>query len=350
MLVKLGIPILAAGAVGFGAATTVILKPEEQLTTAPNPPASTTLGPETVAGLGEIQSPGEAVSVGAPIAGVVRRVHVATGHRVKEGDPLFAVDDRSLRAQLAVSLSALAAAEARLDKLRAGTRPEDIPPALARRDAARVAVERARELLSRGESLSSEGAMSVEELRARSFAVRVAEAELLEAGAHLLRLEAGTWGPDITVAERERDLARSEAEQLEVEIDRLTVRAPADATVLRVDVREGEYVQPGDTHRSPVTLAREGDFEVRVQVDEEDATRVEPGAAAEGFVRSRDRTRIDLEFVRIEPRVVPKVSITGATTERVDTRVLFVVYRVLGTPPRVYAGQKLDVFIKAGAP
>jgi hypothetical protein len=46
---------------------------------------------------------------------------------------------------------------------------------------------------------------------------------------------------------------------------------------------------------------------------------------------------------------VPKTSITGSTTERVDTRVLFVVYRVVGSPERVYAGQKLDVFIKAGA-
>jgi hypothetical protein len=31
----------------------------------------------------------------------------------------------------------------------------------------------------------------------------------------------------------------------------------------------------------------------------------------------------------------------------VDTRVLFVVYQVAGSPERVYVGQKLDVFIKA---
>ncbi|MDX2016118.1 MAG: HlyD family efflux transporter periplasmic adaptor subunit [Planctomycetota bacterium] len=349
MLVKFGIPVLAAAALGFGAATTVILKPEDQLTTAPNPPATTSLGTDTVAGLGEIQSPGEAVLVGAPLAGVVTRVHAVTGDRVKKGAPLFEIDDRSLSAALAVSRAALAGAESRLERLRAGTRPEDLPPARARVEASKVAVERARDLLSRGESLGAQGAMSMEELRSRAFSVRAAEAELLEAQAQLARLEAGTWGPDLAVAEHERDLARSQAQQLEAEIDRLTVRAPADATVLRVDVREGEYVQPGDPQRSPITLAREGGLEVRVQVDEEDASRVEPGAVAEGFVRGRERARIGLEFVRIEPRVVPKVSTTGSTTERVDTRVLFVVYRVVGSPPRVYAGQKLDVFIKAGA-
>jgi hypothetical protein len=53
--------------------------------------------------------------------------------------------------------------------------------------------------------------------------------------------------------------------------------------------------------------------------------------------------------VRIEPRIVPKLSLTGATTERVDTRVLFVVYEVVGTAERVYPGQKLDVFIAGRA-
>ena len=191
--------------------------------------------------------------------------------------------------------------------------------------------------------------MSVEELRGRSFAHRLAQAELLEAQATLARLEAGAWTPDIVVAERERDQARAEVRKAETEIERLIVRAPADSTVLRIDVREGEYVQAGESMRPPVVLAKSGGLEVRVQVDEEDASRVRTGAPAEGFVRGRDRTRVELEFIRVEPRVVPKTSITGSTTERVDTRVLFVVYRVVGSPERVYAGQKLDVFIKAGA-
>lgn len=347
MLVKFGVPIIAAAALGFGTATTVILKPEDQLTTAPNPPATTSLGADTVAGLGEVQGPGEAVRVGSPHEGVVKRVYVVTGDPVRKDDPLFMIDDRSAKAELALQINALAAAESKLERLRAGTRPEDLPPARARVEAARVALEHARELLARGESLGVKGALSMEDLRARSFSVRTAEAELLEAQAHLARLEAGTWGPDIAVAEKERDLARAQVERMNVELDRLTVRSPADATVLRVDIREGEYLQHGDPSRPPMTLARMGNPEVRVQVDEEDASRVRPGAVAEGFVRGRERARIALEFVRIEPQVVPKTSITGATTERVDTRVLFVVYRVQGSKAPLYAGQKLDVFIKA---
>jgi HlyD family secretion protein len=351
MIIKFGIPILSAAALGFGAATTVILKPEEQLSAAPNPPATTTLGSNTVAGLGEVQSEGEAVAVAAPVSGLVARVHVLTGDDVKQGDTLYELDDRELRAQLRLRERALATADARLERLRAGTRPEDLPPAEARVQAARVAVDRARDLLDRGQLLMSEGAMGREEVQVRDFALRETEAELLKAEAELALLKAGTWQPDVLIAEKARDEAAAEVERVRIELDRLIVRAPSGGTVLRVDVREGEFVA-GDMAltatgpRQPVVLARSGPLQVRVQVDEEDASRVVPRAAAEGFLRGRERTKVEMAFLRIEPRVVPKTSLTGATTERVDTRVLYVVYEITDTAARVYPGQKLDVFIE----
>jgi hypothetical protein len=45
--------------------------------------------------------------------------------------------------------------------------------------------------------------------------------------------------------------------------------------------------------------------------------------------------------------VVPKRSLTGDNTERVDTRVLQVIYALDGDPTAVYVGQQLDVFIDA---
>jgi hypothetical protein len=59
-------------------------------------------------------------------------------------------------------------------------------------------------------------------------------------------------------------------------------------------------------------------------------------------------TRFPLEFVRVEPFVVPKKSLTGENTERIDTRVLQVIYRVApGAGPRLYVGQQVDVYIDA---
>ena len=56
--------------------------------------------------------------------------------------------------------------------------------------------------------------------------------------------------------------------------------------------------------------------------------------------------KFPLTFVRIEPYVVPKKSLTGDNTERVDTRVLQIIYRFERPPFPVYAGQQVDVFIE----
>ena len=86
---------------------------------------------------------------------------------------------------------------------------------------------------------------------------------------------------------------------------------------------------------------------VRTDIDENDAWRFRPGAAAVASVRGNPQLKAPVAFVRVEPYVVPKRSLTGDTTERVDTRVLQVLYGFArGTLP-VYVGQQMDVFIAA---
>jgi hypothetical protein len=56
-----------------------------------------------------------------------------------------------------------------------------------------------------------------------------------------------------------------------------------------------------------------------------------------------DRT----SYIRVEPYVVPKRSLTGDSTERVDTRVLQVIYSFYKGALPIYVGQQMDVFIEA---
>jgi HlyD family secretion protein len=349
-LIKVVLPLLAAAGIGFGAATTWILEPEDHLVEARNAPRASTFEGAFVAGLGEVQGLGEPVAIGTPVDGLIARVHVEPGARVVRGDPLFSLDDRLLRSRHELQRRAFATARARLERLRAGTRDELLVASRARVASARAAVDRSVEQFERARSLHSKGALSLERMRSREYDQRAAEAELERAEADLARLRRGAWEHDLRIAACEHDEARAKLELVEVELDRLVVRAPADGLVLAVGVRAGEFVTAGtsrDSADAPVTLARSGSLQVRVQVDEEDASRIAPGARAEAYVRGRVRQRVELGFVRIEPRVVPKRSLSGATTERVDTRVLHVVYEVVGVLDRVYLGQKLDVFIEA---
>ena len=91
-----------------------------------------------------------------------------------------------------------------------------------------------------------------------------------------------------------------------------------------------------------------GKLQVRADIDEQNATRIRPGQKAVATLKGDPRVSMPLEFLRVEPYIIPKVSLTGASTERVDTRVLQVMFSLqkpADTP--VYVGQQVDVLIEA---
>jgi multidrug resistance efflux pump len=141
---------------------------------------------------------------------------------------------------------------------------------------------------------------------------------------------------------------RAQVEQTEIELQRLEVQALVDGEVLQVNVRPGEYVG-APPNQALVVLGSVQRLHVRVDVDEHDIPRFRPGAPARAMLRGDPRREFALRFVRVEPYVIPKKSLTGDNTERVDTRVLQVIYAVEDAAVRVYVGQQLDVYIDGEA-
>ena len=141
--------------------------------------------------------------------------------------------------------------------------------------------------------------------------------------------------------------AQAEVERIKLEIDRRTVRASVAGRVLQINTRPGEFAESGALATPLMVVGDDVRLRVRVDVDENDAGRVDPAASAVAIVRGRPDLRTDLHFESIEPYVVPKASLTGVTTERVDTRVLQVIYSFERAKLPVYVGQHLDVFIQA---
>ena len=128
-------------------------------------------------------------------------------------------------------------------------------------------------------------------------------------------------------------------------IERLTTHAPIDGAILQNKVRIGQYAQCGPLAEPLMIFGGTGAMHVRADVDETDAWRVKAGAPAVAHVRGNSRITYALEFVRFEPSFIPKKSLTGDSTERVDTRVLEVIYRFHDAQAHVYDGQQMDVFI-----
>ena len=86
-------------------------------------------------------------------------------------------------------------------------------------------------------------------------------------------------------------------------------------------------------------------LQVRAEVDEQSAPLVEARQAAFAFLKGTTNS-FPLRFVRIEPYVVPKRSLTGDSLERVDTRVLQVIFEFDRPKHSLYVGQQVDVFME----
>jgi len=256
-------------------------------------PAPTKPVDHAIAASGLVEAFGENVSVGVPVSALVAGVKVKVWDHVKTGDLLLQLDDRELLARRGVE-------EARIAELEA-------------------AVARVEEQLKRLQSVTEAGAVSREVVATKSADLRVVQAEKASAVAAVA--------------------------QTDILLGRLSVPAPRDGTILQVGVRAGEFVQAGAAD-PPIILGDLDYYQVRADIDEQLAPQVEEGMPAVGYLKGDTSHPLSLEFVRIEPFVIPKVSLTGASNERVDTRVLQVIYRIKAGPGvRLYPGQQMDLYL-----
>ena len=349
LMSKLVLPAAAVAALVFGVFH--VVKAQRTLPKPPPPalPARAPFG-NTVAGSGIVEARSENIAIGSAFPGLVLEVFVPVddvGKEVQAGEPLFRVDDRQLRAQLAVQQANLAAAKAQLTKLEQMPRPEEIPAAKARVKAAEANALRLLDQFQRAQKLLASRSIGAEEHNILQRQYEEAFHQREQATADLQLLTAGAWEPDKAIARAAIQQAESQILQTQVEIERALVRAPASGRVLQVNVRPGEYVgtTPG---QALIVLGDTGSLRVRVNIDEADIPRVRPGMSATGYPRGGSRQEVPLQFVRVEPMVTPKQSLTGDNTERVDTRVLKMIYHVAGSDQTLYVGQQLDVFLNAG--
>lgn len=347
------LPLLAIGMLffaGFHIATTQ--HAQERL----SPPIKPATSPfeKQVAGLGLIEARTENVNIGSHVQGVVTKVFVREGDRVKAGQPLFQLDSRHVEADVAVRKAMLAAAEAQLNKLAAMPREEELPPAAARVNESQANVKIKKDAVERSERLVKSGAVPEETYVRDRLSLDSAQALLEHSLAEQKLLQAGAWSADKDVAQAAVEQARAQLEQSQTELARLQVLAPemldaegepVEWEVLHVKVRPGEFASNA-AKEDLITLGDTGPRNVRVDIDENDIPRFKPSASAIAYARGSADRKYELQFVRVQPFVVPKRSLSGDTVERVDTRVLQVIYSIENDDRSVFVGQQMEVFVR----
>jgi HlyD family secretion protein len=308
MQVKYTLPALAAAGFLFAAYTVVSSNNPVPVAPAVAPPASAPFK-SFIAGSGIVEAKSRNIAIGTPLSEIVKTVAVKVGDKVKAGTPLFYLDDRDTRAELAVKLADLA-------KARAGV------------SEAHASLKDAQSLNDLAEAVTDRRAISSEELLRRHNAVLINTAKLDSAKALVQQAEAALATTQTTLA-------------------RLVVQAPVDGEVLQVNIRPGEFAQAGDLGTPLLLLGNMDQLHVRVDIDENDAWRFDKNSKAVAYLRGNRDFKTDLVPAYVEPYVVPKKSLTGDSTEQVDTRVLQALYSFDRNQLPVYVGQQMDVFIEA---
>ncbi len=346
MLTRRIIPFLAATGVIYAIFSTILGAKTSEPSKPMLEPHPRPSRERMLAGSGIIEARRENIPIGVNVPGVVVEVFVKKGNHVKLGDPLFRVDDRELRGQMEVKEAQLVSALAQYDRLKAAPRPEDVPPVEASVEEAQAKLEDAEISMKRTQQLHHRSAASASDLDKDRCNYYAAKAALVRTQAELKRLKKGTWQADLDVSQAAVKLARSEVNTTKILLDRLTVKAPIEGDVLQLNVRLGQFAAM--TWNEPmIVLGDINRLHVRVDIDENDVSLFDKNARAMAYFKGRSHGRFPLKLEYIEPYMVPKQSLTGTTSERVDTRVLRVVYSLPdGCRTDVYVGQQMDVYIK----
>ena len=341
------LPIIAL--IGIGLAIYTVYK---QNRPAPNSPPSgqPTKSPfsNRVAGSGLVEPASEIMNIGTSIPGTVQSVSVKEGQLVKKGDILFTIDQRDTVAQLGAAKAKLEVATRKVEQLKSMPHSEDVDRATAIVAQRQSAVNDATLRLERLNAVEDQSAISANERPTRMFEMSLTKSRLDEAKSELARMMKGTYPEDLAVAMAEAKVADADVAMLQTDLAQSEVKAPIDGTVLRVNARAGEFAAAGTLREGLVVMGQLTPLHIRVDVDELDAWRFDPKGKAVAVLRGGKIVEFPIEYVRTVPVVIPKRTLTGENSERIDTRVMEMIYRFTQDNPKVLPGQLLDVYIDSG--
>lgn len=188
---------------------------------------------------------GEYVRLATPFSGNLTQLHVKRGDRVSANAPLFVLEQENERAARAEAMARVTQAEARLENLRKGRRPDEIAALRAQVTQAEASVKLSAADLARTEDLVKSKFLSPARLdEARSTHERN-RARVSETSAQLRVAQLTARSDEITAATAEVATAREQLAQAEWRLQQKSQRAPRAATVIDTMYSSGEWVAAG---------------------------------------------------------------------------------------------------------
>jgi HlyD family secretion protein len=302
------------------------------------------------------QPSGENINILPEVSGQITRILVQEGQKVTAGTPLLLLDDSVPRATSEQLRFQAEASLELLKELKAQPRKQTLDIARAQVDLANANLKVAREQADkrRAAYAMDPRAISRDVLDTAEGAFHQAQAGLEVAQKQYDLTRAGAWSYDIAGQEKQYRSLREASKAADALLQKYAIKAPVDGVVLAINAAVGGYVSSQgayDTYTQgldPLLVlgTPQDHLAVRCYVDEILIPRL-PAAwhiVAQMSVQGTD-LKIPLEFVRVQPYVSPKIELSNQRQEKVDLRVLPVIFRFEKKDAPVYPGQLVDVYI-----
>jgi HlyD family secretion protein len=303
------------------------------------------------------QSNGANINIYPEVSGRIMRILVAEGDSVRRGIPLMMMDDSVQKATTEQQKSQAEAALALLEELRAQPRKEVLGVTIAQVELAKANLKTSQDQLDKQKMSYDLDPKSVSQdaLDNATNAVKVAQANLDVSQKQYELTQAGAWIYDIRNQENQYNALSKASMASSALLDKYTIKAPVDGVVLSINGTVGSYISSQGTYNTytqgfdPILVMGRSEtyLNVRCYIDEILIPRLpQPSQMkAQMFIRGTNIS-IPLEYMRVQPYVTPKIELSNQRTERVDVRVLPIIFK-FKRPPNVnlYPGQLVDVYI-----
>jgi multidrug resistance efflux pump len=221
------------------------------------------------------------------------------------GQAIAKLDSSALQQQAAILMRQVELEKLRLNRLRAGSRTEEIERAQALVAREEAASTRASADYSRSHELYQKGVIPRAKLDAAASQMQQASASLDEAQAQLALVQAGTRKEDLAIAQAQLDSALAELEQVQWEISQCVLRAPVAGVVLEQFAQPGDWLTPGtDNPRSGAVLSLFNPSRIQAWVDinQRDSAAISIGQRVELTTDAYPERKVQGSVYRIMPQ------------------------------------------------
>lgn len=247
-----------------------------------------------IAATGIVEANSKNINVGSLISGIVKKINVESGDKIKKGDLLFELDNNKIKNQLP--------------------------------------------------SLQAEVQLATSKLQSASHQLKIMQT-FKKVSPEMVTTEKMTAKKDeVKTAKMALEVAKSNLKKVKNELMFYKIYAPIDGVILNSKISVGTYFEVN----SKILIIGSDKLSLRVSINEYDAYRFKQNSKTIAYLRGHKNLKTEVKYCYTRPYITPKTQLSGVSTEKTDTRVLEVVYSIpndLDFP--LYVGQQLDVFIKS---